>query len=95
MVGKFKCEVNILVVKEFLALSPKSYTYNYQTLEETTEASKKLKGESKTVIKKDIKFDDYLNTLKNIRLLKKDVVSIRSLDHQYIALTSFMINASY
>ena len=49
--GKFKDDVNSLVIKEFVALSPKSYTYNYQTLEERTETSKKLKGVSKTVIK--------------------------------------------
>ena len=70
MVGKFKCEVNILVVKEFLALSPKSYTYNYQTLDERTETSKKLKVQSKAIIKKDIKFVDYLKTLTTNRLVK-------------------------
>ena len=70
MVGKFKCEVNILVVKEFLALSPKSYTYNDQTLDERTETSKKLKVQSKTIIKKDIKFVDYLKTLTTNRLVK-------------------------
>ena len=70
MVGKFKCEVNILVVKEFLALSPKSYTYNYQTLDERTETSKKNKVQSKAIIKKDIKFVDYLNTLTTNRLVK-------------------------
>ena len=70
MVGKFKCEVNILVVKEFLALSPKSYTYNYQTLDERTETSKKNKVQSKAIIKKDIKFVDYLKTLTTNRLVK-------------------------
>ena len=70
MVGKFKCEVNILVVKEFLALSPKSYTYNYQTLDERTETSTKLKVQSKAIIKKDIKFVDYLKTLTTNRLVK-------------------------
>ena len=70
MFGKFKCEVNILVVKEFLALSPKSYTYNDQTLDERTETSKKLKVQRKTIIKKDIKFVDYLKTLTTNRLVK-------------------------
>ena len=37
--GKIKDELNSLVIKEFIVLSPKSYTYSYQTLEETTETS--------------------------------------------------------
>ena len=32
--GKFKDETSSIVINEFLALSPKSYTYKYQTLEE-------------------------------------------------------------
>ena len=50
--GKFKDETNSLVIKEFIALSPKSYAYSYQTLEERTETSKKHKCVNKTVIKK-------------------------------------------
>ena len=94
--GKFKDETNSLVIKEFVALSPKSYAYSYQRLDERTETSKKLKGASTTVIKKDIKLDKYLNTLRTNRLIKKDVVSIRSMNRQVytlnqpkIALTSF------
>jgi hypothetical protein len=83
VVAKFKCEVNIIVVKEFLALSPKSYTYNYQTLDERTETSNKLNVQSKTVIKKDIKFENDLKTLTTNRLVKNEVVSIRSLKHQF------------
>jgi anaerobic ribonucleoside-triphosphate reductase len=70
--------------------------YNYHTLEERTGTSKKLKGESKTVIKNDIKFEDCLKTLTTNKLVKNEVVSIRSLNHQLytlnqpkIALTSF------
>ena len=94
--GKFKDETNSLVIKEFIALSPKSYAYSYQTLEERTETSKKHKCVNKTVIKKDLKIDDYLETLRTNRVVQKDVVSIRSLNHQLytlnqpkIALTSF------
>ena len=83
-------------MKEFIALSPKSYAYSYQTIGEATETSKKLKGASRATIKKEIKFEDYLETLRTNRLVKKDVVSIRSLNHQLytlnqqkIALTSF------
>ena len=42
--GCFKCETNSLVIKGFIALSPKSCAYSYQTVEETTETSKQLKG---------------------------------------------------
>ena len=69
--GKMRSETNNFVIKEFLALSPESYTYNYQTLDERTEPSKKLKGVNKTVMKKRIKFDDYLNTLRTNKLCKK------------------------
>ena len=55
---------------------------------------------SKTAIREDIKFDDYLKTLRTNSLVKKDVVSIRSMNHQLytlnqpkIALTSFYDNA--
>ena len=96
MFGKFKCEVNIIVIIEFLALSPKSYMYNYQTLDERTGPSKKLKWQCKAVIKNDIEFEDYLKTLTTNKLVKNEVVSIRSLSHQLytlnqpnIALSSF------
>ena len=49
VVGKFKNETNSFVINEFLALSPRSYTYNYQTLEDGTETLKKLKRINKTV----------------------------------------------
>ena len=49
--GKFKDETNSLVIKEFIALSPKSYAYSFQTIGEATETSKKLKGVNKTIIK--------------------------------------------
>ena len=75
--GKCKDETNSLVIKEVIALSPKSYAYSEQTLEEKTETSKKLQGLSKTVIIKDLKIDDYLETLRTNRVLKKTVVSIR------------------
>ena len=94
--GKFKDETNSLVIIELLALSPKSYAYRYQTLEERTETSKKLIGVSKSVIKKVIKIDDCLDTLRTIKLFEKDVVNIISMNHQLytlnqqkIALTSF------
>ena len=38
------------------------------------------------MIKKEIKLDDYLNTLRTNRLVKKDVVSISSMNHQLYTL---------
>ena len=80
--GCFKCETNSLVIKGFIALSPKSYAYSYQTVEETTETSKTLNGFSRVTIKKEIKLEDFLETLRTSRSVKKDVVSIRSMNHQ-------------
>ena len=37
VVGKFKDELNSLVMKDFIALTPKVYSFNYQTMKEQHE----------------------------------------------------------
>ena len=100
VLGKFKDEMNTLIMTEFIALNPKVYSINHQTLNEFNEVKiknkKTLKGVSKVVVKKEIKHDDYVNVIETNNALTKEVMSIRSFNHQLytfkqqkIALTSF------
>ena len=71
---------------EFLALNQKHYSINQPTLNEFNEinikSKKTLKGVSKVVVKKEINRDDYVNDIETNEALKKEVVSIRSVNHQ-------------
>ncbi len=58
VLGMFKDELCSLPMKEFTALNPKVYSF-----ESAHESSKKLKGISKVVVKKEIKHSDYNNVL--------------------------------
>ncbi len=100
VLGKFKDEMNSLLITEFIALNPKVYSVNYQSLDEFKRVEiknkKTLKGVSKVVVKNEIKHSDYVNTLKTNEIARRNVVSIRSFNHQLytykqnkIALTSF------
>ena len=55
VLGKFKDELNTLIMTEFIALNPKVYSINHQTLDEFNivkiKNKKTLKGVSKTVVK--------------------------------------------
>ena len=60
------------------------------------ENKKTLKGVSKAVVKNDIEHNDYVDVISTNNVIKKDVVSSISFDHQLytykqpkIALTSF------
>ena len=77
VLGMFKDELGSLPMKEFTALNPKVYSF-----EGVNESSKKLKGVSKVVVKKEIQHNDYNNVLKTGQVIKKDVVGIRSFNHQ-------------
>ena len=100
VLGKFKDEIHSLLITEFIALNPKVYSVNYQSLDEFKRVEiknkKTLKGVSKVVVKNEIKHSDYVNTLKTNEIARRNVVSIRSFNHQLytyeqekIALTSF------
>ena len=59
-------------------------------------SKKTFKGESKVVVKKEIKHDDYVHAIETNEALRKEVVSISSFSHQLysfkqqkIALTLF------
>ena len=65
--GFMKDELAGHIMTEFIALRPKMYTY--KTLEGKVE--KKAKGTKKCVVKKEIKYEDYLNCYKNDTYLYK------------------------
>ncbi|MFM7989639.1 MAG: hypothetical protein ACKPKO_61030, partial [Candidatus Fonsibacter sp.] len=85
VLGKFKDEMNTLIMTEFVALHPKVYSINHQTLNEFNELEikkkKKLKGVSTVVVKKKIKHDDYIQVKESNKPIMKEVVSIRSFNH--------------
>ena len=95
VLGKFKDEMNSLIVKEFISLNPKVYSINH--LEKNEIINKKvLKGVSKAVVKNEITYNDYVNVLETNEIVKKNVTSIRSFNHQLytyrdnkVALTSY------
>ena len=89
-----------LLLTEFLALNPKVYSINYQTMDEFNEMKVKnkntLTGVSKTVVKKEITHKDYEDAMNTSKAIRKDVTSIRSFNHQIytfklsqVALTAF------
>jgi len=78
--------MNSLLMTEFLALNPKVYSINYQSIDEFNEVKvknkKTLKGVSKTVVKKEISHNDYEEVMNTSKSIKRDVTSIRSFNHQ-------------
>ena len=94
--GVVKEETKGLIIKEFVSVSPKCYRYNVHTVDKHKQNCKKMKGINKVVIKKEIKHEDFVNTLNSNHILKRDNVNFRSFNHQVytitqskIALTSF------
>ena len=59
MIGKFKDEAAGRQITHFVGLRPKLYSYKIESSAET----KKCKGVKKTVIKREISFDDYKQCL--------------------------------
>jgi hypothetical protein len=83
VLGKFKDENNSLLITEFLALNPKVYSFKYQYDANSSEVKNKktLKGVSKTVVKNEIKHDDYVKVFDTDETISRNVTSIRSFNH--------------
>ena len=91
VLGKFKSEVGSKIITEFLALSPKSYSYKYSTKE-----VKKAKDVSLSVSDKTMDFADYKRVLDSNQSQTRTINGIRSLNQQLyttceemVVLTSF------
>ena len=85
---------------EFIALNPKVYSINHQTLDEFNNVEiknkKTLKGISKTVVKNEINHKDYVKVLETDEPELRKVMGFRSYNHEVftyftpkIALSSF------
>ncbi len=77
VLGKLKLEVGSKIITEFLALSPKSYSYNYCSKE-----IKKAKGVSLFVSGKTMAFEDYRRVLDRNPSQTKTIYGIRSFNQQ-------------
>ena len=86
VIGKFKDEMNSLLITEIAAVCPKVNSINYQGVDGFNailmKNKKVLKGVSKIVVEKEITHDDYVDTIYKGKVLSKTVTSIRSFDHQ-------------
>ena len=61
VIGKMKDDLGGKIMTEFIALRPKSYAHKYNFKKE--KVGKKCKGIKKCVIKKTLKFNDYVKCL--------------------------------
>ena len=67
VIGLMKDELGGKIIREFVALRPKTYSY----LTHDCKENKKTKGTKKCVIKRMIEFDDYKNCLLNDEIVLK------------------------
>ncbi len=91
MSGKFKSEVGSQIITEFVALSPKSYSYK-----DSSEEVKKAKGVSLAISEKTMQFSDYKRVLDSNKTQTRTIYGIRSFNQQLyttcedkVVLTSF------
>ena len=84
-VGKFKDEASGIRVSQFIGLRSKMYSY----IKDNDQNNKTAKGMKNIVIKKNIKHEDYKQTLFNNRQMYHTMKTIRSKNHQ---LASYELN---
>ena len=77
VIGLMKDELGGKIITEFVALTPKTYSY----LTDDCKEDKKAKGTKKCVIKRMIKFNDYKNCLLNGEVVLKSQQRFKSKGH--------------
>ena len=77
VIGLMKDELGGRIIREFVALRPKIYSY----LTDDCKEDKKAKGTKKCVIKRMIKFDDYKKCLLNDEVVLKSQQRFKSKGH--------------
>ena len=85
VIGKFKDEAAGVPIKEFIGLRSKMYSY----IKDDGKNGKTAKGIKKSVIKKDIKHENYKNVLLENQQMLHKMKTIRSHKHE---LASYEIN---
>ena len=81
VIGLMKDELGGEIMKEFVSLRPKMYSYRVGNTNGTLEP-KKCKGIKKCVVKKTITFDDYKRCLFEGRDIYKSQLLFRSDKHE-------------
>ena len=74
VIGLMKDELGGKIIKEFVALRPKTYPY----LTDDCEENKKSKGTKKCVIKRELKFNNYKDCLLNDKVVLKSQQRFKS-----------------
>ena len=85
--GAIKDETKGLIISEFVSVSPKCYSYNVHTVDK----HKTKNSFHKVVIKKEIRHEDFVNTLNSNQIFKRDHVNFRSVAHQVYTITQSKI----
>ena len=88
VIGLMKDEFGGEVMKEFVSLRPKMYSYRVGNSE-----PKKCKGIKKCVVKKTITFDDYKKCLFEGRNVHKSQLLFRSNKHEVRTLEVYALNS--
>ena len=81
VIGKFKDELDGKIMTEFVALRAKAYAY----LMEGGSEHKKAKGTKKCIIKRELMFDNYKDSLFNNKIIIKSQQGFRS-DHHGVSI---------
>ena len=82
VIGLMKDELNGRIIIEFVALRPKSYTYQIDYYEDDDDSGvRKAKGTKKCAIKRELKFNDYKDCLLNDKEVLKSQQRFKSERH--------------
>ena len=82
VIGKFKDEAVGVPIREFVGLRSKMYSY----MKDDQKGGKTAKGIKKNVIKKDIRHENYKETLFNNKQMRHKMKTIRSQNHELLKL---------
>lgn len=86
VLGKMKDECQGHVMREFVGLKPKMFSFVYETQSENEivcqEEKKRAKGVSKVVVQSNIQNENYRNCLLNREIQMESMVTFRSFHHQ-------------
>ena len=89
VLGKFKDECNGIQISEYVGLRPKLYSMRLDRADYITRAdnsikmeTKKAKGTARSVVKNEITFNDYVQTLNTGQSMRHSQANFRTQAHQ-------------
>ena len=93
--GMFKDECGSKMIKEFVGLRSKMYSLRFDYNSEVSKVEQNVaKGVKSSVIARDLRFDHYLNCLKENEVMEHSFKNIRSLSHRVFTLHQSKISLS-